>query len=51
MCYCDYVNKVGKEYIPRSIFPRSGWEAVCEKLGITKPESAGIVEEISVIEW
>ena len=41
----------GKEYIPRSIFPASSWEAVLENTGIVGWESAGIVEEVKAIEW
>ncbi len=35
--------KLGKEYIPRSIFPEPGWEATWVNIGV--------VEEIKVIEW
>lgn len=35
--------KVGREYLPESIFPEPGWSSVWE--------SMGVVEEIETVQW
>jgi len=35
--------KIGKDYVPRSIFPEPGWDSVWDNMGV--------VEEIEVVQW